>query len=217
MKNAIRMTATYLIACGIVLCMSAASMGGTIGAASDIDADGVADHEDNAIANLNPGQGDQDQDGLGDVDDPFPFVPDSDADGIDDGPDAGPTNASIGLHTVSLGGPYSIDPGDTLGVNVTFGPIAHYVALVFDLGDDGPSDGYATISTSGNVDIPASFFVDSGNWDLNTPGTYDLSVELVRHTGTATDSTTVTVTPEPASMSLLVLGGMALLRRRRKR
>jgi hypothetical protein len=66
---------------------------------------------------------------------------------------------------------------------------------------------------------------ESGDWaagDFNNDGTVDLSdlIPLGQNYGTdyfASSTPGITVTPEPATMSLLGLGGLALLRRRRNK
>ena len=156
MRKQLLSVAACLGAVGILLCVPASLLGVSISSSPlDVDSDGVIDNNDNAIDTFNAFQEDADDDGLGDAADPDSDEQDFDSDGDIDGVDPDPDNSSItGPYTVSLGGPYTINPSETLVTNITFGPISQVVALIFGLGNAG-SDGYATIATASTVEIPA--------------------------------------------------------------
>ena len=178
----------------------------------DTDGDGIPDiHSGNSYDNAsrdvsNPSQSDEDGDQYGDVIDPTPTVP-------------GPF-VDIGF---AIGGTYTVAPG--AGVNINFtttnsppGDFGH-INIMMDGGAMADAVAFQSLATPGSsFFIPANLITIPGLWDLNTPGTYTVEAwglapgEIGGYKG---GDATVVVTPEPASLALLAVGGACLLRRRR--
>ena len=60
-------------------------------------------------------------------------------------------------------------------------------------------------------------YEDVENFGLAVGGIYDIHLRVTDNTGmTHTDSSSLRIVPEPATLSLLALGSLALLRRRRR-
>ena len=116
-----------------------------------------------------------------------------------------------------------VDKGDT----------ETFLGLVID-NDDAPNSNLGlTVNgtdlqciTAYSLDFIDSFtfpesFVNPASYFSSYAGTYDaedgwITIFDTNYAGVNITTTSVTITPEPATMSLLALGGVALLKRRRK-
>lgn len=181
----------------------------------DTDDDGIPDSSDNAPNIPNPGQEDQDGDGVGDVADE-----DIDGDGVVNGEDPDPFNpGAVGLPTADAGGPYVIDLGLdsilSLDASGSFSPnFGGPSAFSWNIG------GLSFLDDDPFLDIPVG--------DLSSLGTgnFDVTLDFVDPAGFGdNDQTTLSISqaqtgtvPEPGSIALfgIGLGGLALARRRRK-
>ncbi len=107
-------------------------------------------------------------------------------------------------------GPYTINVGDPLSLDASGsvdseGDITSYK---WDLDDDG------VFETGGQAmfDVDYAYLESLG---LGLGGPYDIAVEVMDSWGLwDTDGTTLTIIPEPATIALLGIGAVALLRRR---
>jgi len=114
------------------------------------------------------------------------------------------------LPAANAGGPYTIALGETLVLDASLSTGGHDIAsYAWDLDDDG------------------TFETDVAHWEtflasytyLETmglgQGEYDIHVKVLDSVGFGdTATTTLTIIPEPATLSLLTLAGIALIRRR---
>ena len=112
------------------------------------------------------------------------------------------------------GGPYVIDEGQTLTLDATeswHGYDIDITSYSWDLDNDGS---YETAGDSTTV-LSYSYLTSLG---LDVGGPYDISLEVWDDLGLSDrDYTQLTITPEPATLGLLLIGGLTLLRRRRSR
>jgi len=116
--------------------------------------------------------------------------------------------------TANADGPYTIWTGAPLILNASGSTDPHeqIVSYMWDLDDDG-------VFETDAVDQP--FFVvdyeDMQNLGLAVGGMHDIHLKVTDSTGLFdTDSSSLRIVPEPATLSLLTLGGLALVRRRKR-
>ncbi len=187
---------------------------------TDSDSDGVIDRDDNAPNLQNADQADFDNDGLGDAIDPSPSdsLGDADSDGAVDAADADPFNASVQTLGFDLGGPYSHLTGDDLVLSFTTNPLAEsYLYIELTTGGAAAVAEAVWVGAPGeSVTITASQLQTLG-WD--SVGTYTIWGRAMNsYSGAfATDSTMVTVVPEPSWFAAVAMAGAALRRRRSAR
>jgi hypothetical protein len=98
-------------------------------------------------------------------------------------------------------------------VNLANDPIVNGNGLCFGSGQYGPNNYNTLINLWGNS--PGSYALFVGEAQVDGNGNVIGDAQYVYHWENGS-LTLTTPTPEPATMSLLVLGGLAMLRRRRK-
>ncbi|MBT3200697.1 MAG: PEP-CTERM sorting domain-containing protein [Phycisphaerales bacterium] len=118
---------------------------------------------------------------------------------------------------------YFLRASDSITFKLTIDGSTTAYLLTEDFGPGGDKGSFGFNQTTPAIDLLAAVG--------NTPGTYDVSYEvdytyhywsngnqMVQNThAPITTAATFTVVPEPATMSLLALGGLAILKRRRNR
>jgi formylglycine-generating enzyme required for sulfatase activity len=112
-------------------------------------------------------------------------------------------------------GPYIIDTGYPLILNASGSTDVDgdVVSYMWDLNDDGV---YET-DAGGNMFFVVSFD-DVISLGLSEGDTYDIHLKVTDATGLFDiDDSSLKIIPEPTTLSFLALGGLAVLRRRRKR
>jgi len=117
--------------------------------------------------------------------------------------------------TAEAGGPYTIWMGDPLLLNANHSAQGDYaiVSYTWDLDSDGHFE----------TDAGDQRFFEVGygyvqGLGLTVGGLYEIHLQVADRTGlTDTASSTLRVVPEPATLSLLILGGPAVLRRRSRK
>ncbi len=112
-------------------------------------------------------------------------------------------------------GLYSVWVGDPLILNASSSTDAegNIVSYMWDLDDDGIFE-----TDAGDQPFFVVDYEDVQNLGLAVGGMYDIHLQVTDNIGlTDTDSSSLRVTPEPATLSLLTLGGLAMIRRRRRR
>jgi hypothetical protein len=166
---------------------------------------GYGNSFDNAPGAFNPSQQDIDADQYGDVIDP----------------DVNHPGPLVDIEFTVVPGPYSVAPG--AGVTIDYTTIASppgdfgHISLFFQNPTPGAYAFQSLATPGGSVFIPANLLTLPGIWDLNTPGTYTVEVwgqspgEIAGYKG---GIATVDVVPEPATLGLLALGGLLLMKRR---
>ncbi len=173
----------------------------------DHDSDGVGFLVDNAPSISNPGQEDSDFDGIGNVIDPNPTVADIYAIAVISAP------STI---TVPVG-------GDLAFSLFAASPLLTPSLIQFDFtftfsGVEAYESVFTDLTNPALIVIPASFFTDGSNWDLNTEGSYTLGVTMAEVPGVSGSNTAIiniNVIPEPstgllvvfATASTIILGG----------
>jgi hypothetical protein len=113
-------------------------------------------------------------------------------------------------------GPYTIWVGDPLILNAAQStdpdPDGEIISYVWDLDGDGVFE-----TNAGDQPFFVVDYEDVEDFGLTVGGMYDIHLQVTDNTGlTHTDSSSLRVIPEPAALSLLTLGGLALLRRRKR-
>ncbi len=83
-------------------------------------------------------------------------------------------------------------------------------SYLWDLDDDGAYE-----TDAGGQALCVLSYAELTSLGLGAGGTYDISLKLTDTTGLFdTAYSQLTITPEPATLALLLLGGLALLHRR---
>ncbi len=109
-------------------------------------------------------------------------------------------------------GPYTIDVGDPLSLDASgsFDNDFDITSYKWDLDDDGVFE-----TNAGGQDVFDVDYAYLESLGLGLGGSYDIAVEVMDSSGLwDTDGSTLTIIPEPATIALLVAGGLALLRQR---
>jgi hypothetical protein len=107
-------------------------------------------------------------------------------------------------------GPYQIGPGEAITLDASGSSANAAIAgWYWDLDDDGEYD-----DLSGEL-APVSY--DYLVTDLGLPiGAHSIGLKVSTVWSWDTDTAVLEIIPEPATLGVLVVGGIALLRRRRK-
>jgi len=190
---------------------------------ADVDGDGLLNGEDNAPAHWNPNQCDTDSDGVGDVADNAPVYAnldqtDDDGDGIGNAGDPTLQTYDPVQLTADINGPYVVTTGQPLDLHVSGlsirpdGVGVGVMLMDLDLDDDGLFLDAHEMASSATVTLSWADVQAAG---LDLPGSHTITLR-VRTSYAGPVYADTTVTPEPATLSLLALGGLALLRKRRK-
>jgi len=111
-------------------------------------------------------------------------------------------------------GPYSVWAGAPLVLNASGSTDSdgQIVSYMWDLDDDGVFETDAAGQPFFVVD-----YGDVQDLGLAVDGMYDIHLKVTDSTGLFdTDSSSVRIVPEPATLTLLTLGGLALVRRRKR-
>jgi hypothetical protein len=112
-------------------------------------------------------------------------------------------------------GPYTIWVGDPLILNASGSTDLDddIVSYMWDLDDDGVFE-----TDAGDQPFFVIPYASVEALGLTADGIYDIRLKVTDFTGrTDIDSSSLRVVPEPATLALLTLGGLAILRRRRQR
>ena len=115
--------------------------------------------------------------------------------------------------TAEADGPYSVWVGAPLILNASgsTGSDGQIVSYMWDLDDDGDFE-----TDAGDQAFFVVNYEDVQNLGLTVGGMYDIHLQITGSTGLFdTDSSSLRVVPEPATLTLLTFGGLAMLRRRR--
>jgi hypothetical protein len=115
--------------------------------------------------------------------------------------------------TADADGSYTIWEGDPLILNASLTEKGDYriASYVWDLDDDGVFE-----TDAGDQPFLMVNYGDLEGLGLTVGGIYDIHLLVTDSTGmTDTDSSSLRVVPEPATLGMLALGGLAILRRRK--
>ena len=174
----------------------------------DTDGDGHPDLFDNAPGVAND-QADNDADGIGNVIDPTPNN----------------SNPALGDPGLGMLGPYTIFSGSSVSLDYKMTlqvPPGAWGHLDLDLGGNGVYDAtyFGPLTSSFNqIVIPANQYEIPGVYSQNVLGSYPIYAAAFGP-GMQTQNVTITgvnVIPEPASVCLLAVAGLAVGSRRRLR
>ncbi len=176
----------------------------------DQDADGIGFPFDNAPSVSNAGQEDSDFDGIGDAIDPNPMVGDA-----------------VTSAVISAPSTVTVPLGEDLVFSLSAAlPLLTPSLIQFDFtstsaGVEAYESVFTDLSVPALIVIPASFFTDGSNWDLNTEGSYTLGITLAEVPGVSGSNTAVVnvmVIPEPTTSLLIAFAttSMVILRGRKR-